>query len=93
MAQVWPNTIGDVPVYSRIFEQNFFSVIEKNSWHTWHRVKSSYYHWYYLLIGVPRVLAQPGTVLYSACATLFVFLKTFLPKNLTIQYKDYNETP
>jgi len=36
---------------------------------------------------VPRPLAHRGTPLYSACATLFVFFKTFLPKNLTIQYK------
>ena len=92
MAQVWQNTIGSVPVYSGIFGQIFFSVIEKNSWHSWHRVKLSYYRWYSLLIGVPRVLAQPGTVLYSACATLFSFLKTFLPKNLTMQYKVYHET-
>ena len=92
MAQVWQNMIGNVPVYSGIFEQIFFSVIEKNSWHSWHKVKSSYYRWYYLLIGVPRVLAQPGTVLYSARATLFSFLKTFLPKNLTMQYKVYHET-
>ena len=36
---------------------------------------------------MPRPLAHRGTPLYSACATLFVFFKTFLPKNLTIQYK------
>ena len=36
---------------------------------------------------MPRPLAHRGTPLYSACATLFSFFKTFLPKNLTIQYK------
>jgi len=79
----------DVPRYSEIFEQIFFSVIRKNSWHTWHRVKLSYYRWYYWLNGVPRVLAQPGTVSYSACATLFVFMKTFLPKNSTYSIRSH----
>jgi hypothetical protein len=92
MARVWQN-IGkiwaDVPMYSRIFEQIFFSVIEKNLWHSWHRLKLSYYRWYISLIGVPRVLAQPGTVVYSARATLFVFLKTFLLKNLTYSIRSY----
>jgi hypothetical protein len=95
MAQVWLN-IGkiwaDVPMYSGIFEQNYFFKSKKNLWHSWHRLKLSYYRWYTSLIGVPRVLAQPGTVVYSARATLFVFLKTFLPKNLTIHYKGYYET-
>ena len=79
-------------MYSRIFEQNYFFKSKKNLWHTWHRVKLSYYRWYYWLNGVPRVLAQPGTALYSTRATFFVFLKTFLPKNLTIQYKIEYET-
>jgi hypothetical protein len=81
-----------VPMYSGILGQIFFSVIKKNLWHSWHRVKLSYYRWYSLLIGVPRVLAQPGTVPYSARATFFVFLKTFLPKNLPMQYKIEYET-
>ena len=83
MAQVWQSTIGNVPMYSRIFEQIFFSVIEKLMAHL-AQAKLSYYRWYTLLIGVPRVLAQPGTVVYSACATLFFFLKTFCPKILLI---------
>ena len=87
MAQMC-SKLHSVPVYRGILEQIFFSVIKKILWHSWHRLKLSYYRWYSLLIGVPRVLAQHGTVPYSARATFFVFLKTFLPKNLPIQYID-----
>ena len=85
MAQMCPK-LHSVPVYRGILEQIFFSVIKKILWHSWHRLKLSYYRWYSLLIGVPRVLAQHGTVFYSARATFFIFLKTFLPKISTIQY-------
>ena len=49
------------------------------AWHKWYK------HWLFGNYG----LAQ----MYSACATLFVFLKTFLPKYFTIHYKSYYETP
>ena len=48
------------------------------AWHKWCK------HWLFCNYG----LAQ----MYSACATLFVFLKTFLPKNLTMHYKGCYET-
>ena len=48
------------------------------AWHKWYK------HWLFSNYG----LAQ----MYSACATLFVFLKTFLPKYSTIHYKSYYET-
>ena len=48
------------------------------AWHKWYK------HWFFGNYG----LAQ----MYSACATLFVFLKTFLPKNSTIHYKIDYET-
>ena len=48
------------------------------AWHKWYK------HWLFGNYG----LAQ----MYSACATLFVFLKTFLPKYFTIHYKSYYET-
>ena len=48
------------------------------AWHKWRK------YWLFCNYG----LAQ----MYSACATLFVFLKTFLPKNSTIHYKIDYET-
>ena len=48
------------------------------AWHKWYK------HWLFGNYG----LAQ----MYSACATLFVFLKTFLPKYFTIHYKIEYET-
>jgi hypothetical protein len=63
-------------MYSGILGQIFFSVIKKNLWHSWHRVKLSYYRWYSLLIGVPRVLAQPGSLLLGA-RDLFYFFENF----------------
>ena len=48
------------------------------AWHKWCK------HWLFCIYG----LAQ----MYSACATLFVFLKTFLPKFSTIHYKIQYET-
>ena len=48
------------------------------AWHKWRK------YWLFCNYG----LAQ----MYSACATLFVFLKTFLPKYFTIQYKIEYET-
>ena len=48
------------------------------AWHKWCK------YWLFCIYG----LAQ----MYSACATLFVFLKTFLPKNSTIHYKIDYET-
>ena len=48
------------------------------AWHKWYK------YWLFGNYG----LAQ----MYSACATLFVFLKTFLPKYFTIQYKIKYET-
>ena len=48
------------------------------AWHKW------CIYWLFCNYG----LAQ----MYSACATLFVFLKTFLPKYFTIHYKRQYET-
>ena len=45
------------------------------AWHKWYK------HWLFGNYG----LAQ----MYSACATLFVFLKTFLLKNLTYSIRSY----
>ena len=55
--QIWHNCgkvqVG-VPVYSRIFEQIFFSVIKKNWWHTWPPPFLSYYRWYKPIIVCQR---------------------------------------
>ena len=48
------------------------------AWHKWRK------YWLFCNYG----LAQ----MYSACATLFVFLKTFLPKYSTMQYIHKYET-
>ena len=48
------------------------------AWHKWRK------YWFFCIYG----LAQ----MYSACATLFVFLKTFSPKFFTIHYKVQYET-
>ena len=44
----------DVPRYSEIFGQIFFSVIKKNWWHTWHTPFLSYYRWYKPIIVCQR---------------------------------------
>ena len=115
MAQIWQALIlskiwrSSVPVYSRILEQIFFSVIKKIWWHRWHSsqnrlevlvlannrcattlisVGTAWHKWYIYWLFCKYALAQ----MYSACATLFVFLKTFLPKYSTIHYKSYYET-
>ena len=48
------------------------------AWHKWYK------HWLFCIYA----LAQ----MYSACATLFVFMKTFLPKYSTMQYIHKYET-
>jgi hypothetical protein len=78
-----------VPVYSGILEQNYFFKSKKNLWHTWHSHVFRLLVWNtkgYSCATVNISLGTLGTVCYSTRATFFLFLKTFLPKNLTIQY-------
>ena len=51
-------------------------------------VGTAWHKWCIYWLFCKYALAQ----MYSACATLFVFLKTFLPKYFTIQYKIEYET-
>ena len=112
MAQIWQALIlsktwkGNVPVYSRILGQIFFSVIKKIWWHRWHSsqnrlevlvlannscattlisVGTAWHKWCIYWLFCKYVLAQ----MYSACATLFVFLKTFLPKYSTYSIRSH----
>ncbi len=90
-----------VPGYRGILEQFFFFKSKKNLWHTWHTPILAYKCWYKRIIvchGCWHSLAHL-LVLLAFCnfalahsatrrAGIFLFfLKTFLPKNLPIQYK------
>jgi hypothetical protein len=94
---------SSVPVYSRILGQIFFSVIKKIWWHssqnrlevlvlannscatTLISVGTAWHKWCIYWLFCKYALAQ----MYSACATLFVFLKTFLPKYSTYSIRSH----
>ena len=90
-----------VPVYSGILEQNYFFKSKKNLWHTWHTLFLAYYRWYKPIIvchaswhSLAQLLVLLAFLIFALAqycirrAGIFLFfLKTFLPKNLPIQYK------
>ena len=76
-----------MPMYSGILEQFYFFKSKKNLWHSWHTPILAYKCWYKRIIvcqGSWHSLAQSAT---RRARGFFFFLKTFLPKNLPIQYK------
>jgi len=89
-----------VPMYSGILEQFYFFKSKKNLWHSWHTLFLAYYRWYKRIIvchGCWHSLAQLLVLLVFLIFALaqycirragifLFFLKTFLPKNLPIQY-------
>ena len=78
-----------VPLYSGILEQNYFFKSKKNLWHTWHSPVFRLLMWNtkgYSCATANIYGGTLGTLCYSTRATFFLFLKTFLPKNLPIQY-------
>ena len=78
-----------VPMYSGILEQFYFFKSKKNLWHTWHSPVFRLLVWNtkgYSCATANIYGGTLGTLCYSTRATFFLFLKTFLPKNLTIQY-------
>jgi len=90
-----------VPMYSGILEQFYFFKSKKNLWHTWHTLFLAYYRWYKRIIvchgcwhSLAQLLVLLAFLIFALAqycirrAGIFLFfLKTFLPKNLPIQYK------
>ena len=90
-----------VPMYSGILEQFYFFKSKKNLWHTWHTPILAYKCWYKRIIvchaswhSLAQLLVLLAFLIFALAqycirrAGIFLFfLKTFLPKNLPIQYK------
>ena len=90
-----------VPVYSGILEQFYFFKSKKNLWHSWHTLFLTYKCWYKRIIvchecwhSLAQLLVLLAFLIFALAqycirrAGIFLFfLKTFLPKNLPIQYK------
>ena len=89
-----------VPMYSGILEQFYFFKSKKNLWHTWHTPILAYKCWYKRIIvchgcwhSLAQLLVLLAFLIFALAqycirrAGIFLFfLKTFLPKNLPIQY-------
>jgi len=90
-----------VPMYSGILEQFYFFKSKKNLWHSWHIPILAYKCWYKRIIvchgcwhSLAQLLVLLAFLIFALAqycirrAGIFLFfLKTFLPKNLPIQYK------
>ena len=90
-----------VPMYSGILEQFYFFKSKKNLWHNWHTLFLTYKCWYKRIIvchaswhSLAQLLVLLAFLIFALAqycirrAGIFLFfLKTFLPKNLPIQYK------